>query len=130
MFPSPVSFIIICLSALALLSYLFAFDKSLALNGEYNRNEGIKVILTYYSIFLLSSTSSQQNQKKIMTIFLFTGILQVLLGSIQVLKIKNILGYDRSHNWSNYFKFASGTFGNPNFYSTYILMCLLYIYER
>lgn len=120
--------IVICLGIFAYLSYSFAFDISLAFEGEYGRNEGIRVILTYYSVFLLASTLPKKNQRIIMYFFLFTGVLQIFIGTIQTLKITNILGYDRSHNWSVHFKFASGTLGNPNFYSTYILMCLLYVY--
>ena len=44
--------------------------------------------------------------------------------------MKHILGYDRSGNWSARWSMASGTHGNPNFYSTYILLGLLCVYSK
>lgn len=120
--------LIVLLSVCAYFSYYFAIDKMMALNGTVGRNEGLLSILAYYSIFLLASTISSKYQKNIMKIILITGFFQIAIGTIQCLKITNIFGYNREYNWSTNFGFASGTFGNPNFYSTYILMCLMYTY--
>jgi putative inorganic carbon (HCO3(-)) transporter len=120
--------LILLLAFIACISYCFAIDKTMALYGSYGRNEGLFSLLTYYSIFLLASTIPKKNQKVIIYTLLFTGIIQIIIGTIQTLRINNVFGYDRSMNWSNNFKFASGTIGNPNFYSTYILMCLMYVY--
>ena len=122
--------IIILLGIFGYISYKYAYDQNIALYGVYARNEGLFVILTYYAIFLLSSTISQKHIKVIMCVFIITGLFQILLGTLQTLQITNILGYDRTHNWSTRFKVASGTFGNPNFYSTYILMGLVYVYSK
>jgi len=88
-------------------------------------------LITYYSIFLLASTIPQKHRKIIMFVIIITGIFQIAIGTIQILRITNILGYDRSFNRSMRFKkMASGTLGNPNFYSAYILICLSYIYSK
>lgn len=119
---------ILLLAIFAFFSYYFAFNKEEALHGVVTRNEGLFVILTYYAVYLLSTTIDSKYQKKIMYVVLGTGFFQMIVGTIQILQISNIFGYDRSMNWSTHFKFASGTLGNPNFYSTYMVLCLLYIW--
>lgn len=121
--------LIVLLSFFSLLSYLFAFDKNIALVGELNRNEGLLTLLSYYAFFLLSTTLKEKDSKKILFLFLLSCFYQIILGVFQTLEITNILGYDRSNNWSTHFHMASGTHGNPNFYSTYILLGLLCFYS-
>lgn len=111
-----------------IVSYLFAYRRKDALFGVITRNEGLLSLISYYMIYLLASTMNIKSQKRLLNLFLCTGIFQVVIGMIQTLQITNVFGYDRSINWSVNFKFASGTLGNPNFYSTYILMCLLYAF--
>lgn len=113
-----------------IISYLFAYRKNDALFGVITRNEGLFSLVSYYALYLLASTINVKSQRKLLNIFLFTGFIQIIIGVMQTMQITNILGYDRSLNWSTNFKFASGTFGNPNFYSTYILMCALYSLGR
>lgn len=113
-----------------IISYLFAYRKNDALFGVITRNEGLFSLVSYYTLYLLASTINVKSQRKLLNIFLFTGFIQIIIGVMQTMQITNILGYDRSLNWSTNFKFASGTFGNPNFYSTYILMCALYSLGR
>lgn len=122
--------IIVVLTFFDFLSYIFAYNKEVALIGEYSRYEGLYSLITYYSIFLLSTTITKKNQKLLLTLMVIIGIYEILVGSIQILRISNIFGYDRSRNWSFSFKYATGTLGNPNFYSTYILICLLYVFSK
>lgn len=118
--------IIVILVIFAFLSYHFAINKEIALDGMTGRREGLKSILSYYAIFLLATTIPKKNQSVIMKVFLGVGIFQIFVGTIQTMQLQNILGYSRANAWSTNYKFASGTFGNPNFYSTYILLGLLY----
>lgn len=122
--------IVALLGVFSYISYIFAFNKEYALNGAFGRNEGLYAILTYYMIFLLASTLPKKNQKIVIYCLLISGIIQILIGTIQTMRLPIILGYNRSSNFSTHFKFASGTFGNPNFYSAYILMCLVYVYIK
>ena len=122
--------LVIFLSLFLFLSYLFAFNKEVALIGELNRNEGLLTLLSYYAFFLLSTTLKEKDSKKIIVIFLLSCFYQITLGIFQTLKMKHILGYDRSGNWSARWSMASGTHGNPNFYSTYILLGLLCVYSK
>ncbi len=121
---------ILLLIIFAYISYKFALDGKMALYGAEGRFEGLLVILSYYFIFLLASTLNKDQKKVIFYTIIISGIYQILLGTIQTLRIENILGYDRSDNWSAHFKFASGTLSNPNFYSSYILMCLMLVYGK
>jgi len=116
-------FLVIC----GIISTIFAYDVDVALIGTYNRHEGLYSILSYYSFFLLATTIKPKYQRIIMNIIIFLGLFQIAIGIIQTLRITNILGYDRSNNLSTKYQFASGTLINPNFYSTYILICTLYI---
>lgn len=120
--------VIILLCIFGFISYCNAIDEQIAWVGTLERNEGLRILITYYFIYLVASTTPKNFQKKIMYVFLITGIFQIIVGTIQTLGILNIFGYDRSYNWSTMFKFASGTVGNPNFYSIYILLCLMYCY--
>ena len=119
--------LIILLIVFAIISTIFAYDIKTALYGAYARYEGLFSLISYYSIFLLSTTIDNKYQRKLLNLMIFFGFFQIIIGTIQTLRIDNILGYDRSNNWSTNFYFASGTFSNPNFYSTYILMCTLYL---
>ncbi len=123
-------YIVILLSILGFLSYKLALDPQMALEGTFGRNEGLRVILSYYMFFLLSSTLTKESQKRVIYALLVTGIIQIIIGTFQTLRITNILGYDRSLNFSTNYKFASGTFGNPNLYSTYIILGFMICYGR
>ncbi len=120
---------IIILLILGIISYFFAYDKSIALNGTMGRYEGLRTLFSYYSFFLVASTIDKKHQQQLMYVLIGFGILQILIGTIQFLQIKNIFGYDRSNNFSATYRFASGTFGNPNFYSTFILLLFMYIWS-
>lgn len=119
--------IILTLVFFAIISTIYAYNTEVALIGTYNRHEGLYSILSYYSFFLLSTTINPKYQRIIMNIIIFFGLFQIAIGTIQTLRITNILGYDRSNNLSTKYYYASGTLINPNFYSTYILICTLYI---
>ncbi len=120
---------IIILLIFHIISLLFAYNKEVALNGVTSRYEGFNSLLSYYAIFLLATNINEKWQKRLMYTLIGFGIIQIAIGTIQVLQIKNIFGYDRSHNFSGRYRFASGTFGNPNFYSTFILLLLMYIWS-
>lgn len=120
---------IIILLILGIISYFFAYDKSVALNGTMGRYEGLKTLFSYYSFFLVASTIDKKYQQQLMYVLIGFGILQILIGTIQFLQIENILGYNRSNNFSASYRFASGTLGNPNFYSTFILLLFMYTWS-
>lgn len=118
--------LIMLLTIFAIISTVFAFNRNVALWGAPSRYEGLFSILSYYSFFLLATTIDKKHHHIIMYFIVAWGILQVAIGTIQVLQIDTILGYDRSHNWSTQFTSALGTLSNPNFYCTYVLMCGLW----
>ena len=120
--------IIVLLTICGFISYNYAYNKVVALFGIVNRYEGLWVIISYYSFFLLSTIINKEKYHSIMRLIIVFGIYQIILGTIQTLRINNIFGYYRGNNYSANYKFASGTLSNPNFYSTYILACLCYVY--
>lgn len=119
--------IIIILSILGIISTIFAYNKGVAIWGTRTRFEGILSLISYYLIFLLATTVKKKEKKILLWLVIFFGLLQIIIGTIQTLKINVIFNYDRSNNFSTKFAFASGTLGNPNFYATYILMCALFV---
>ena len=119
--------IILLLTTCAIISAKYAYDQEVALIGTHHRHEGLYTILSYYSFFLLSTTLNKKYHPIIMKTLVFLGVFQILIGTIQTMRIENILGYDRSENFSANYYSASGTFMNPNFYSTYILICVSYL---
>ncbi len=118
--------IILLLILCGAISSLFAINPYVSIFGSFGRYEGLLVIISYYMFFLLATTIPLKYKKIIMYIFIFTGIIEVLIGNIQFFKIGKIFNYDRTYNLIINGKYATGTMGNQNFYSSYVLMCLLF----
>lgn len=122
--------LIVLLSLFGFISYQFAISKYIALNGFVNRNEGLLMLYNYYLSFLLASTLSNKNKEKIYNVIIITGLFQISIGLIQFLRIDRIFPNIKEIGIFTKYKFASGTFLNTNFYSTYILICLMYVYGK
>lgn len=98
-----VDIFIILLSICAIISTTFAVNKEVALFGAIGRNEGLLMILCYYSIFLVASyIRNPKYKKQIILVFLISSILQ--------LRDKLYLPYN------------TGLVGHHNFFGTYCLL--------
>lgn len=102
-----------------LISVVYAYDVKIAINGIGPRYEGIYAIGYYLSLAYLSSYS--KNKKLIINVILVTGLVQTLYAICQVYNLFHVVRYINYKTvWATGFNF------NPNFYATYVLLCLLY----
>lgn len=116
------------------ISTIFAINKKVALFGFINRHEGLISVVYYLSLTFISTFVSIENKKKIIHIILITGIIQVIYAIMQTHKIpfthtiyNDFITYDTNNKLVTYkIAWATGFTLNPNFYGTYILICLLY----
>ena len=106
----------------SIISVIFAFDKNIALFGEYNRYEGIFMIAYYLSIIYLSSLVEYKNKKIISYIIIGVGAIEILFGIFQKFSLFNVPVY--INNGDN---FVFGFTGNPNFLATLSLIGLCYL---
>lgn len=108
---------------LGVISTIFAFDVNVSINGTYNRNEGLLHICYYISLIILSSYIEKEKYKKYLIYsIILTGIFQFGYGFIQVTDSYKFLNIVETT-----FDAAKGTISNPNFYGTYMILCLLFV---
>lgn len=95
---------------------------NISLFGEYNRYEGLFSISYYMSLIFLSSFIEKKHKKLIIYFILISGLIQLSYASLQVSNYgKNIARMYRGKTiW------ATGFLTNPNFFGTYMLLCLSY----
>ena len=116
-----VDIFIILTIVFALISTLFAYNIQDALNGTENRYEGLYMIIYYFSLFYISSYINPKHKKYIVYAILSTGFIQLLYAVCQRLEILNVV--TRIHKGRSW---AIGFVHNPNFFGTYMLLCLSY----
>lgn len=113
-------YLILCV-LFAVIATIFAFNKEVSLFGMYNRYEGLLQICYYMTILFISSYIEEKNKKYIIYTMLFTGVIEVFYGFMQVM---NYYSFFEIRNMGT--KLASGMITNSNFYGTYMLICLSY----
>jgi len=109
---------------------IFALKPSISLMGTLHRREGLIHLTSYYLLFLLSKNI--KNKKYVINIIhtiLIMGIFNMVYGICQTVPILSKLS-----NVVSPWMYARGTFGNSNFYGTYMLIELtlalgLYFYK-
>ena len=104
------------------ISTIFAYDVGLSINGVKPRYEGLFAIAYYLSLAYLSSYV--KNKKLIINVILFTGMVQTIYAICQVNCLFGVIKY--THYAYDYEIWATGFIYNPNFFATYVLLCLLY----
>jgi glycerol-3-phosphate cytidylyltransferase len=117
------------------ISTWFAFDRNIALEGCWGRYEGLYSILYYLSVMLLSSFVSDKYKKVLVNAILLCGMFQAVYGIFQSYGLFNVKQffnatayYDETINKMVYGKeiWITGFTNNPNFFGTYMLLCLTY----
>ncbi len=118
-------YLVIMMSLLGYFSYCNAFDKRVALIGFIDGREGLLAILSYYVVFLLSTTiNSEKIKKDIFKVLTLIGSIFVLYGLLQVFDITKFLGIPIVGQW----KYAASLLNNSNFMGSFcVLMCGLWI---
>lgn len=113
----------------------FAFDRKIALSGCWGRYEGLYTILYYLSVMLLSTFVSDKYKKVLVHCVLLCGAFQAIYAICQCFNwlnvkqfYKSLRYYDSVHNRYAVKKQAwiLGLTNNPNFFGSYMLMCLSY----
>lgn len=117
------------------ISTYFAFDRQIALYGCWGRYEGLFSILYYLSLMLLSTFVSDKYKKIVVNCILICGAIQAGYAICQCFKWLNVKQfgkaikvYDESVH-ATVFKqqpWILGLTNNPNFFGTYMLLCLSY----
>lgn len=100
------------------ISAIFAYNKQVALFGMYNRYEGLLQICYYITMLFISSNIENKNKRYIIYTILFTGVIEVIYGFLQVMNYENINVQGKG------VILARGMITNSNFYGTYMLICL------
>ncbi len=108
-----------------IISVIYSVDVRMAILGYPSRWEGLVSLTTYYLLYLVAKNLSNEYKMKFIYIFLFISISTVIYSILQVLGIVT---------FSDKALYIPGVFGNANFNSSYMLMCLslsagLYLYN-
>ena len=119
----------------AIISTIFAFDIKTALEGCPLRYEGLSAILYYLTLFLLSTQVSKKYKKILVNTILICGAVQAIYAICQVFGLFNVKQYFHVRRiWDESLQarvpvneiWAIGFTNNPNFFGTYMLLCLSY----
>lgn len=113
--------LILIILFLTAISMIFAINRYAALVGSYERYEGIYSIMYYFSILFLSSLINGNSKKIIIIVILITGIFQSVYGFFQINSIPFVQIIYKTPEIM-----ASGLTLNPNFFGTYMLICLCF----
>lgn len=114
---SLMDYLIVMMSLLGYLSYCNAFDKRVALIGFIDGREGLLAILSYYVIFLLSTTvKNEKIRKDVFKLLTLIGIIFVFYGVLQIFGIFSFLGIPIVGQW----KYASSLLNNSNFMGRFV----------
>ena len=114
-------FFIIMFFFFSFLSFLFAYDRTIALFGFFGRREGLYVLFAYYVFFLVASTLRNEKCLKVFVYVFFVHVfIQILYGSLQVSSLTELFGIPIKHKWN----YAFGFVGNSNFFSSLQIMLL------
>lgn len=104
-------------------SFYYSYIRYVALLGFKSGREGLLVIVTYYIIFLVSTTLKNKDYKKwCINILTIIGLLNVFYGILQGLDLESYLPI------VGIYGYPSGFFSNSNFYGSFMtIMCGIYL---
>lgn len=118
-----------------IISTIFAYDRSIALEGCWGRYEGLYSCFYYLSLMLLSTFVSNKYKKVLVNTILICGAIQALYAVCQVFSLFNVKQYFyKTVCWDYDIKqivpieelWVIGFTNNPNFFGAYMLICLSY----
>ena len=127
-----------------IIATIFAINVKVSIFGLDGRYEGLLAIIYYFSLFFLSSMVEKEDKKIIVNLIIITGVLQTIYAILQIFEVSfvNKLGHfegDYIFTPEGIDKkkviWATGFSANPNFYGTYVILCLtsaigMYIDEK
>lgn len=115
---SSMHFCILSILIFTIISTMFSRIHKVALFGLAFRYEGLLGICYYLSLTFLASLLDKKYKKIIINSILVTGLIQSIYALCQVYGVPNI--YNPMKH------IAQGFISNPNFFGTYMLICLSY----
>lgn len=112
--------ILLCI-IFGIISTIFAYDTNIALEGCWGRYEGLFSISYYLTLMLLSTFITGKYKKFLVNTILVCGLVQVLYAICQCFNLFNVKQvFHKKDLW------ILGLTKNPNFFGTYMLLCLSY----
>ena len=111
--------LVLLLCIFAIISTIFAYRVDYAIMGSPERYEGIIAIIYYLTLFYITSFIKKENKKKIAYLILFTGVVQAVIGFLQM--IESPLVEKVTHRGDIW---AVGFTGNPNFFGSYMTLSI------
>ena len=116
-----IDLLLLLLIIVGCISSIYAIRTDIAWTGLPERGEGIYTLIYYYCLLFLSRFVRRDKIKSIINIILIIGVFEVLYASLQ----KN--GSPLVHRVRvGKMMWAFGTFLNPNFFSSFIVICFGY----
>ena len=104
-----------------IISSCFAINKQSAFFGFRGRYEGLFQIMYYFSILFLSSFCKEEYKKYIIYSILLCGLIEGTYAVFQKTGLLKVFTYiNNGKPW------ATGFTTNPNFFGTFMLLCLSY----
>lgn len=116
---SKIDIFLLIISIASIFSFIFAYDRHVALFGTYYRFEGLFVILYYMSITFLSSFVKEKYKKYIIYLILATGFIELIYACCQKLNLFHVITYVKNDG-----RHANGFTTNPNFFAILMLLCI------
>ncbi len=114
--------------ALGILATVLAVNVERSIFGDESWREGLLVIMYYISLMAIGSTLDKKYKKKTIIVLLIFGAIECVYGICQAFKapfVKEVLHFiGRVNGKKTYEVWSTGFAGNPNFYSTLVLICL------
>ena len=109
---------------LVFISTIFSVNIEKSIFGENNRHEGLLSFICYYLIYYCAKYYFKPNQDTINT-SLFLMSITSILGILQYYNVPIIHEIFKSELTGD--SFAASTFGNRNFFASFISICLPYV---
>lgn len=122
-----IDIILISIVFFSFISVIFAIDKRMAIYGAVGRYEGLFSILYYLSLFYLSTYVKPRYKKFVVGSILLGGIVESIYLMLQLSEFTSIFNIKIVRAYFNYIYLSpSGFISNPNFFGTYMIICLSY----
>jgi putative inorganic carbon (HCO3(-)) transporter len=113
--------LLIILITLGCISTVYAIVPEISLHGFIVRKEGLYAVVYYYSLFFISRFIPNDKKKIIIYLIFAIGIFEVFYASLQKSGV-SFVSYTKDHGYV----WAYGTFLNPNFFSSFMMICVGY----
>ena len=117
-------------AVLSILATILAVNVERSIFGDKDWREGLLVLMYYFSLMAIGSTLDKKYKKKTIIVLLVFGAIECAYGVCQAFRapfVKDMQHYvGRVNGRKVYETWSTGFAGNPNFFSTLVLICIGY----